>query len=205
MNKSESKYFNTAVKMDEALIELLGKKDFEYITVSEICAKAGVNRSTFYLHYENTRDLLNETIKYLTENFRSCFPDDANRITSRFADCELTELNYINAEYLMPFLQYIKENRRVFATALSNTSTFDTELIFERMFENIFKPILNRFNYPAENQEYVIRFYLNGVMAVVALWLKDGCEKSVEEVAGIIRVCIFGAENQKAKKELGLL
>ena len=33
MNKAESKYFNTAVKMDEALLELLEKKDFDYITV----------------------------------------------------------------------------------------------------------------------------------------------------------------------------
>lgn len=32
MNKNESKYFNTAIKMDEALISLLEKKDFEYIT-----------------------------------------------------------------------------------------------------------------------------------------------------------------------------
>ena len=58
MNKNESKYFNTAIKMDEALITLLEKKDFEYITIREICATAGVNRSTFYLHYENTADLL---------------------------------------------------------------------------------------------------------------------------------------------------
>ena len=52
MNKSESKYFNTALCMDEALISLLKVKDLEYITVKEICEKAGVNRSTFYLHYE---------------------------------------------------------------------------------------------------------------------------------------------------------
>ena len=33
MNKNESKYFKTATKMDEALIILLEKKDFSYITV----------------------------------------------------------------------------------------------------------------------------------------------------------------------------
>ena len=44
MNKSESKYFNTAAKMDEALIALLEKKDFEYISVKEICEAADVNR-----------------------------------------------------------------------------------------------------------------------------------------------------------------
>ena len=42
MNKSESKYFNTATKMDLALISLLKKKPFDYITVSEICEEAGV-------------------------------------------------------------------------------------------------------------------------------------------------------------------
>ena len=63
LNKNESKYFNTAVKMNMALIEILKTKPFEFITVSEICKKAGVNRSTFYLHYENTKDLLDETVK----------------------------------------------------------------------------------------------------------------------------------------------
>ena len=61
MNRSESKYFNTAIKMDLALISLLGKKSIEYISVSEICTLAGVNRSTFYLHYEN----IGEDVIYL--------------------------------------------------------------------------------------------------------------------------------------------
>ena len=51
MNRAESKYFSTAVRMDEAFLALLEKKEFAYITVKEICEKAGVNRSTFYLHY----------------------------------------------------------------------------------------------------------------------------------------------------------
>ena len=42
MNKSESKYFNTALLMNEALLLLLEKKDYEFITVTEICKKAGV-------------------------------------------------------------------------------------------------------------------------------------------------------------------
>ena len=37
MKKSESKYYNTALLMDEALLFLLEKKDFEFITVKEIC------------------------------------------------------------------------------------------------------------------------------------------------------------------------
>ena len=62
MEKNESKYFYTAQLMNQALILLLEKKDIEFITVTEITKKAGVNRSTFYLHYETIDDLLSETI-----------------------------------------------------------------------------------------------------------------------------------------------
>ena len=67
MNKNESKYFCTATLFDEALINLLDKKDIEYITIKEICKKAGFNRSTFYLHYENIDDLLNECMEYINK------------------------------------------------------------------------------------------------------------------------------------------
>lgn len=74
MNQLSSKYFRTVLRMDEALIALLEEKDFQYITVREICRKAGVNRFTFYLHYETISDLVNETAKMANERFLSYFP-----------------------------------------------------------------------------------------------------------------------------------
>ena len=41
-NRSQSKYEHTARLMDEALISLLEKKNYEFITVKEICEKAGI-------------------------------------------------------------------------------------------------------------------------------------------------------------------
>ena len=43
MNKNESKYFNTALLMDEALLILLETKEFEFITVKEICLSGKKN------------------------------------------------------------------------------------------------------------------------------------------------------------------
>ena len=63
--------------MNQALLELLEKKDFDYITVKEICQKAGVNRSTFYLHYETIDDLLSETAQYIIDRFVSFMPYDS--------------------------------------------------------------------------------------------------------------------------------
>lgn len=55
--------------MHNALITLLDSKDFEYITIKEICETAGVNRSTFYLHYDNINDLLQETVEAVYKDF----------------------------------------------------------------------------------------------------------------------------------------
>ena len=54
MNKAESKYFNTALLMNQALLYLLEKQEIDEITIKSICLKAGVNRSTFYLHYDTS-------------------------------------------------------------------------------------------------------------------------------------------------------
>ena len=194
MNKSESKYFNTAFRFDKALLSLLEKKPFEYITISELCEKAEVNRSTFYLHYENTNDLLRETIAYVLDSFSVYFDIDEESISSKFANCELNELIYINEVYLYPYLSFIKDNQRVFMSVLSQPSTFDSNAIFQRLLDNIFAPILDRFNYPKDDQHYVMMFYLNGITAIIKEWLKEGCQKSIENVSSIIQYCVFGRE-----------
>ena len=195
MNKSESKYFNTAKKMDKALISLLEEKSFEYITVSEICKKAGVNRSTFYLHYENTVDLLDETARFLLDDFMSYFNVDVKKFTNKFKESSLDELNFISNKYLQPYLTYIKDNKSVFSTVLLHSVSFGFNDIFQRLYENIFNPILERYNYPTADRKYAMMFYLNGIIAIVTEWLKDGCEKTIEEVSQIIYGCIFGCEN----------
>lgn len=194
MNKSESKYFNTSIRFNKALLALLETKSFEYITISEVCAEAGVNRSTFYLHYDNTSDLLQETISYVLGSFSAYFDVDSDAVKSKFVDRELKELIYINEEYLHPYLSFIKENQRIFSAVLFHQQTFDTNAVFQRLFDNVFAPILDRFRYPKDEQHYVMMFYLNGITAVVMQWLKDGCSKSIEEISQIIQYCIFGRE-----------
>ena len=102
MNKSESKYFNTALRMDEALLALLEEKDLEYITVKEICRQAGVNRSTFYLHYETVADLVNETLEMIDQRFRSYFPREGEEVLGNMGSREREDLVLVTREYLLP-------------------------------------------------------------------------------------------------------
>ncbi len=197
MNKNESKYFNTAVKMDEALVKLLEKKDFSYITVKEICETAGVNRSTFYLHYDNTADLLKETTRYITDGFLDYFTVDNKSIANRYRDCDLKELVFITPEYLVPYLTYIKENQRVFKTSIKHFGTMDFGGIYNKMVEYIFNPVLDRFRFAEKDRAYILKFYLMGITAIVMEWLEHNCNTPIEDICRIIIDCVLG----KAKTE----
>ena len=200
MNKNESKYFNTAVKMDKALIELLEKKDFEYITIKEICEKAGVNRSTFYLHYENTADLLREATQYIIDGFLTYFSVDHKEITFNFENNDLNELLLITPEYILPYLTYMKENQRVFRMSLKHLGTMNFDIVYEKMFRYIFNPILERFRFPENERRYVMKFYLTGITAIVFEWISQGCEEPIEDIGRIIWKCVIDKANLDEEK-----
>lgn len=192
MNKNESKYFNTAKKMDEALVYLLEKKDFEYITIKEICEKAGVNRSTFYLHYENTADLLKETTKYIVDRHLEYYSIDKEKISLQFTNCRREELIFITDEYLKPYLTFIKENQRIFKVAVKQFNALNFDEVYGLMFKHIFDPILARFHVPEKERRYIMKFYLTGVFAIVMEWLSDDCRDGMDAIVKIICDCVMG-------------
>ena len=195
MNKNESKYFNTAIKMDEALITLLEKKDFEYITIREICATAGVNRSTFYLHYENTADLLKETTRYIIDKHLAYYEVDKQRISLNFEACKREELLFITDEYLVPYLTFIKDNQRLFRVSIKQFNSLNMGEVYGKMFEHIFSPILARFCVPESERAYVVKFYLTGVFAIVMEWLDKNCSDDMQAVIKVITDCVMGQRN----------
>ena len=201
MKKSESKYFNTAVRMNQAFLELLEKKDMEYITVKEICETAGVNRSTFYLHYETIGDLLAETIQYLNRQFRTHMESQTESFVSKIQECPLNELYLVTPTYLIPYLEYIKQNKRLFRTALNSSASLRLDRTYRRMMRHVFLPILERFQIPEPDQEYMVAFYISGLMAILSAWLKHDCEDSIEHICAIMEQCVMrGHEKQEREK-----
>ena len=195
MNKSESKYFLTARRMDDALMTLLEKKDFAYITVKEICLEAGVNRSTFYLHYENTCDLLEESLSATHKQFLAYFDVEAASFIERLHTCPTEELFLITRDYLTPYLTFIRDHRRLYAAAMERPRDFRATEAYNAMFRHVFDPILARFSVPAEERGYMMAFYLSGITAVVTAWLREDCRRPIDDVARVIIRCIpgFGA------------
>ncbi|MCD7856819.1 MAG: TetR/AcrR family transcriptional regulator [Clostridiales bacterium] len=190
MTKSESKYFNTARRMDEAFLALMEQKEFEYITVTEICKKAGVNRSTFYLHYETIGDLLTECVEQMNQQFLLYFKETIPEFRQRIGTASLEQLFLITPEYLIPYLTYIAEQKTVFKVVLANPEVMQTSKTYDFMFGDILDQILARYHVPEQERSYMLAFYIEGVMGIVKRWLRSDCKDPVEDIAKII-MCVI--------------
>lgn len=190
MNKNESRYRSTAILFDEALINLLEKKDIDYITIKEICDKAGVNRSTFYLHYENISDLINECMEYINKNFLSQYKQNTSVFIDSIKDSELEDLYLIKSDYLIPYLNFIKEHKNVFKATLFNPDVMQANKRINSLEKHVIIPIMKRYDIPEEKMKYILSFYIHGIVAVVNEWIKNDCEDSIEKIQNIIIECV---------------
>ena len=85
---------------------MLEEKSLEKITVTQVCSKADVNRSTFYAYYQDVGELLSELEDGVLEKIPGAQKVPVARTDSEFVDT------------LERFFDYVKENRRLFTILL---------------------------------------------------------------------------------------
>ena len=191
MNRAENRYFQTAARMNRALLELLGEKGYEYITVKELCARAGVNRSTFYLHYDGMADLLSETVEQTLQSLLDKFEERPEDFIRRIGTDERENLILLTPRYLSVYLEFIRENRAVLRAAYSNPEALQTRNTVRNLTRHILCPIMRRFGIPEGDMPYYAAFYLRGLMAIVEEWLRSDCSRSDAEIAELLVTCIY--------------
>lgn len=189
MNKSESRYFNTARRMDEALLSLLSEKELAYITVKELCRRAGVSRSTFYLHYDTIGDLLDETVALIQERLQPAVPDAGGGALS-LETASREELFFITDQYLLPYLESVRENRRIYKAIHAQMGVFNAERAYRRFFDRVFSPILSRYGVARDQHEYIMTFYRHGLVAILMKWVESDCQESAAQIAQVIKLCV---------------
>lgn len=191
MNRSESKFNNSAKKMQSALITLLEHNNFADISILDICREAGVNRSTFYAHYGNTYELLQQAYDGIIGNFiTECkfdFPENVTNLRALSKD----DLNFVTPKYLLPYLQYIKKHKRLFKIYADNSRVFESDKIDDYILENIFVPIYEKYDVTdIKLIRYMQKYFLKGIDAIINEWVKNDCEDDILFICEIITYCV---------------
>lgn len=69
--KTDRRIKRTRYLLVHALTSLMLKKSIKDITVKELCESVDINRGTFYLHYKDIYDMLEQTEQELLEQFEA--------------------------------------------------------------------------------------------------------------------------------------
>lgn len=151
-------------KIEKIFLQLIQKKNIEEISVSTICEKADLNRSTFYANYIDIYDLAEKIKKDMEEEFAE-FQISMNSKTD--------EIGYLN------MFRHIKENQIFFKTyfklediSMSKPTEYRIDLA-EKYYDNKYI-------------DYHIEFFRAGLNAVIKKWLAGGCKESPEVINEII-------------------
>lgn len=62
--------------MKQALLELIREKDFQSITIANLTDRADLNRRTFYLHYEDKFQMIDEIEKKVIDELKNIILDE---------------------------------------------------------------------------------------------------------------------------------
>ena len=162
----------TKKMMKDSFLELLEIKPMNKITVTDICERADVNRSTFYSYYGDIPMLLQE-IEGDVLNQIPVSPD----LTAIYTKDLFLDM-------LEKFFQYVKENERLFRILMiqSDSSHFNKRLVTTVM-EKYHKQSL------LENTllgKYGYIFCINGVIGLLKEWISDHFPVSARKFSEII-------------------
>ena len=103
---------------------------------------------------------------------------------------KLEDLLLITPDYLVPYLEFLKENKAIYKIAYSQPNILKEQYVINYLYKNIFQPILERFSVPKNEQRYMISFYLSGMGALIINWIKNDCKEEISTIVNILTKCL---------------
>ena len=172
--KVDRRVRKTKRQLREALTTLLLQKSFSEITVREISELADVNRGTFYTHYRDTADLLGQLEDTFLERLQGI-----NVVVKR-QDWE----GAIYA-YLEEVLALCHDNADIYRALVRNNGDMDFQKRFVSTLRNQY--LHNFLAHVCRTEERIREMYcayiVQGMLAIVALWLGSGMKETTEQMA----------------------
>jgi len=168
---------STRAEIKKAFITLLESRTPDAVTVQDVCKLSGVNRSTFYAHYSNIRDLL-ESLE------ADLYDEAAGSLMPSAADVS----QLIGRKSMVRILRYIRENGTLYKICFSEQSGSKLISEFCEFVRSEFAiPALKKSRvFSPREYDFFFEFCKSGTLSVIRQWLESGCGATETEVAGLI-------------------
>lgn len=171
--------------LKNALVQLMQKQHISKISTRAICEVAGINRSTFYVHYTDQYDLLNKVEQ-----------EALNNLKKYLGNQDLSDESPLSIQILIRVLDYVKENMELFKALLSENCDFT----FQKDLVELAQIISSQQNqsFDLRTQEYIKIFGFTGTISMLQKWLNDGANESPAQIAEfVIQIVYYGISGIK--------
>lgn len=173
--KTDARVRYTKDIIRKVFLDLLVEKPLNKITVKEVCELAEINRGTFYKHYQDIYDLMEQL---------------ENEALHRFE--ELLSSIQVDGNYpiLVTMLTSLAEYREFLAplTANSQNSSFTKRLneccnqyAFSQMSPEQIELLTT------SNKQYVYSYLAGGTASIIERWLQTGTKETPQQIAKAIQ------------------
>jgi AcrR family transcriptional regulator len=175
----------TTKTLHHALISLVLKKNYEEITIKEICDAANVGRSTFYAHYTSKDDLHRRGI----ENLRKVLADRRSDAPLGQGDIRRGGLGRLkfsralfeHAQGRMDLFRALAGSRGG-AVALATIRRIISDVVRDELAESGDENPTDRIP-----REFIVQFLVGAYMSVLTWWLDKGAKLPPAEIDAMFR------------------
>jgi probable dihydroxyacetone kinase regulator len=173
--KHEITAFNTKKTLSTSLKKRLGAKTFSKITVSEIIEDCGVNRKTFYYHFDDMYALLKWTLE-----------QEAINIIRQF------DLVVDYAEAMLFIRDFIEQNDRVLRNIYDSVGRDALKRFFYTDFVGMIRGVVEqaektfKTNVPEDFKDFLCRFYSEAVAGMLIELINDRSDRNWEKTTQYI-------------------
>ena len=189
--KEDRRVRRTKKLLNQALTELLERKQIQEITVKELTDLADMNRGTFYLYYRDIYDMLEKTEDSLF--------DALNAILSQH---ENEGIHTSVRPILLDLFRFVEENQEMCRVLLSPNG----DMNFLHRLNEVIREKCRRFwpNLQGEREEadydYHYSFAVFGYAGLVRAWVSRGCPESAESMASLAADITFHGVLPRAER-----
>lgn len=176
----------------ESLYELMKEKPLNKISVTEICKRADVNRSTFYAYYTDIYDLHQKIIKEFFSLQKQVIKNIKESLLEIDDIRKITYDDYFKmADY---YIKTVEDNAELYKFIFNQNSTSAIHASFGKVLYHTIRDVLSPIILEKYTEEFkkAFTFVSGGTTAVITKWIEKDCIEPRENVSKSIAAFYYG-------------
>lgn len=165
----------------QALVALMTERDFESITVTEICDRAMVHRTTFYKHYEDKYGLL---FHGMQDQLNALFDEVDARLDKSVTGLDKPQI----LPHLVILFEHILKHEQFYRLMLCGDGIGKFYVLFRKSLVERFMA-LSQEQFPQSTSKDTLRnalraqSHVGALLGTISWWLENNCPYPPEEMA----------------------